>query len=130
VISSPDRGDLQMKEKDIKRYMRTIETVVRSPLLEQYLVGVTYLDAHKKAKSYYKIGFEHFITLASPLRPIYALQLEEEMFKRLTKKKTSVLYRKYHHKKRDGIYHPSLGGKSHKDEPCMLVYMAWWNKSA
>ena len=50
-----------INEQDIKRYMRTIETVVRSPLLEQYLVGVTYLDPNKKAKSYYKIDFEHFI---------------------------------------------------------------------
>ncbi len=118
-----------MKSNHKEKYLNTVKTIVNSKLLDQYLIGLTCWDATKKGDSYDKIGFEHFVTIASPLTAAEALELEEYLFKMCTKNgKNTLLYKKYHDQKRDGHYHPSLGGKTHPDDANMLVYMTWWNK--
>ena len=110
-----------MPKDRIERYLKTIETIARSPLVDQFLIGLSSWDAARKSDLYNRIGFEHFITIA--------VAVEKELFNRCTKgDKRSALYAKYHHKKRCGAYHPSLGGRHHNDNTPMIVYMTWWNK--
>ncbi|MGE0116277.1 MAG: hypothetical protein AB7T07_15505 [Steroidobacteraceae bacterium] len=118
-----------MRDDQIERHLKTTETIVRSPLVHEFLIGLSSWSATRKASSYYRMGFEHFVTIAAPLTPRNALKLERYLFKRCTQgDRRSPLYQKYHHEKRDGPYRASLGGQSHTVKTPMLVYMVWRNK--
>lgn len=112
----------------VGRLLATINTLVASPHVDQYLVGVT-RDSRWKAGSYFRIEFEHYVSVAFCLRPRDALELERTLFTQLTSDKRSVSYRKYHHEKRDKRYYPSLGGKVLASAPDRYdVYVTWWNR--
>jgi hypothetical protein len=118
-----------VRKDRIDRYVKTIETIARSPQVDQFLIGLSRWDATRKGDSYYRIGFEHFVTIAAPLTPRDAIAVERELFRRCTAgDKRSPLYAKYHHEERSGCYHPSLGGQYKGDDIPMLVYMTCWNK--
>lgn len=92
-------------------YLKQIEIVISSPLVDQYLVGIT-SNAENRRRSYIAEKFSIFIMLDVNLKMNDALEIEKNLFDILVKgKKTSLFYKKYHKAKRDGHYHRSTGGR-------------------
>jgi len=94
---------------EIDQYINTITAFISLQKVDQYLVGITG-NFNARRRSYKRIEFLYFFELKAGLTKTEALSLEEKLFKALVIDKTSVTYTKYHHKKRDGPYHPSTGG--------------------
>lgn len=104
------------------KYLEAIETIIQSPTIERYLVGIT-KDFQKRRRDYWKSGFDSLVILEQKLDSIKALALEEWLFKACTEDKMSALYSRYHPEKRDSSYKKSLGGS--KEEVEYVLYLAW-----
>lgn len=102
------------------RYVGQITVLISSPLVDQYLVGIT-SNVESRRASYKSIGFPFFFILDVGLEKASAISLEKELFNLLVCDKASATYNKYHHEKRDGKYHPSTGGKN---SDVYFVYIA------
>ena len=107
-----------------EQIVETIDCIVSSEKVEQYLIGITYDSAQRRC-SYFGVGFKHYVVLNMGLSSEEALEWEEFCFNRLTKddEKNPVWYDKYHHEKRNLPYKRSLGGKEKEQYD---LYIAWW----
>ena len=101
----------------------TLETIVNSPKVSQYLVGLT-KNSKDRRSSYGREGFDGYAVIDFSLTAEQALALEKELFLFCTSNKSSQLYKKYHKNKRDKSYHPSLGSTDPESE--YHVYLAWF----
>lgn len=115
----------------VKKCLATIETIVSSPAVDQYLIGFTGLSAQEKGDQYRRKGidFEHLVILADKLDCTDALTLERKLQQRtLLGDESIVVTQKYHaEKKARGSLHASDGGTSRdKSIKDFSVYIAWW----
>ena len=110
--------------------LATIDAIARSPMVEQYLIGVT-SDSVSRSAQYTRIGYDHYVVLSLKLSAPRALELERYLFDSATSSKRSSLYRKYHHDKREGRHHSTLGrNRVVGNRKRYDVYIAWWSPSA
>lgn len=113
------------------KIVATIQSVVASPAIGEYKHGIT-ANPTQRRKSYFNVGFEHFVVLEADLNAEQALKLEEDLFQALTKDpavRRTVLYRKYDNISRDKAHTPmSLGGKVVGSGGTYSLYIVWWNK--
>jgi hypothetical protein len=91
-------------------YLKQIGIVIFSPLVDQYLVGIT-SNAENRRRSYIAEQFSSFIILDINLKMNDALEIEKNLFNILVNDKASLFYKKYHKDKRDDHYHRSTGGR-------------------
>lgn len=109
--------------------LATLETIIRSPMLETYNIGITVNS--KRRKSQYKNftpTWPHFVVLESGLSDIKALKLEKELFDYLTSDKKSIFYKKYRADSRDNEHVNSRGGLKQGNDRLYDIYIAWANK--
>ncbi len=104
----------------IERHINQIMAFISSPLVDQYLVGIT-CNVESRRNSYKSIGFPFLFVLEVGLNKADAVSLERDIFNLSVSTKSSATYIKYHHEKRDGKYHASIGGK---DSDSYFVYIA------
>ena len=107
--------------------LAVIESIIESPLVDQYVIGIT-KDSIARRQAYKREGFDFYVTIDFSLSADKALKSEEELFKACIQNKQSILYKKYHHKKRDGTYYPSKGGSADSDS--YDIYIAYWSPEA
>lgn len=112
----------------IQRIIKTIETIASSPQLEQYMIGIS-MHPKRTFTPIEPVGFDHYITIAFRFGSHQIIELNKTIFYECVKDKNSILYKKYHHQKRDRRCYPSLGGLRAKEtDEKFDLYMAWWNK--
>lgn len=110
---------------DIKN---TIETVVRSPLLESYNIGIT-IDSKRRRAQYknFTPTWPHYLILESGLLAHKALEMEREIQESVKSNKRSVLFKKYRGDTRHKPHTPSLGGLARDNEKLYDLYISWGN---
>ncbi len=108
--------------------IETISTIVKSPMLEKYNIGLT-MNSNKRRGQYKNFDptWPHFVILKSGLSAKMALKMERDLFNLATKNKRTALYKKYRADRRDSPYKPGLGGLSVENENKYDVYIAWGN---
>ncbi|ODB95112.1 hypothetical protein A3197_17250 [Candidatus Thiodiazotropha endoloripes] len=112
----------------------TIECIVRSPLLEQYNIGITMRPVERKDQ-YRTWGprnnaptWPHFVILNTrQLKAKAALSLEEKLYGMIQMNKKSILFKKYRGDTKHGPYTPSLGGLKGDNNHRYYLYIAWAN---
>jgi hypothetical protein len=92
----------------VHRYFEQIKAIVASPLVGQYLVGIT-TNVQNRRSAYERVGFLYFFVLEVGLNRSAAISLERGLFDALTS--DPDLSSKYHAEKRGGSYRASTGGK-------------------
>lgn len=108
--------------------LTTIETIVRSPLLDGYNVGIT-VDS-KRRKAQYKNWdptWPHFLIIQKGLSAGAALSIERELQDLIKKNKKLALYRKYRSDTRRKPHTPSLGGLAQDNDRSYDLYICWCN---
>jgi len=114
--------------------LKTIEAIVRSPLLEEYNIGIT-VDLPRRKGQYRTWGprnnapsWQHFVVLNTrPLQASKALELEQDLYNLITNDRRSVLYRKYRGDTKHKPHTKSLGGLTDDNERPYYIYVAWGN---
>jgi len=113
-----------MKSKEI---VDTILSIVASPLIDQYKIGITKNSCRRRSQ-YISVGFEHYVIIDTNLSASSAIKKEQDVFKILTKEsnKNSNLYKKYNHNTRDTCTPKSLGGHKPNLDDKYDLYISWW----
>lgn len=106
-----------------------VETIIRSPLISRYNVGIT-LNSQARRRGYLGVGFDHYVVLDFGLSCARALARERELFELLTGNTKGVSYRKYRETVRDASYRASTGGIGMQHDRKYDIYLAWWNKGS
>jgi hypothetical protein len=104
------------------KIFKKINTLISSPLIMHYLVGIT-SDVVRRKNAYLNEGFPLFFILEDNLCQEDALNIECKIFSMVTEDKDSKLFLKYHPKKRNKRYHRSTGGKI-STQNSYVVYIA------
>lgn len=102
---------------NLSRHILQIKSLIASPLIAQYLVGIT-ANPVARRRRYFQDGFDCFFILDMALDKPKALSMELELFDALINDPRT--YRKYHAEKRDGTHRPSVGGR---DAASYVVYI-------
>lgn len=105
-----------------------IDTLVRSPVVDYYLIGITRNVKVRRASYNSKaIGCKLFYILETDLDADSAIEMEERLFTEVTSNKQRLLYKKYNNLKRDSSHRVSFGGRKGEDSN-YSVYIAVWVK--
>lgn len=117
-----------------ENFIQTIEAIVRSPLLEEYNIGITMRPLERKDQ--YRMwgpkndapSWPHFVILNTrDLNAKSALSLEEELYALIKENKKSILFKKYRGDTKNGEYTRSLGGLKEDNDHAYYLYIAWAN---
>lgn len=107
----------------------TVETIARSPLVKEYMIGYTSRQGLKRRSEYIRQhGYEHLVILADRLTQSDALELERALHDYLKEPevRTTSSWKKYEKSRREGIHYESAGPRLQRaDAPSHSVYMAW-----
>ncbi|MDI7775314.1 hypothetical protein [Asticcacaulis sp. EMRT-3] len=113
--------------------LNTIESIISSKSVDQYLIGWTSLPCGTKADQYRRHGFEHLVVLSDKLNHKTALDLEEYLQRStmLLNDPENILCNKYHAEKkaRGRTYRSDGGTLKDKLDKQFSVYIVWWGKS-
>jgi len=112
----------------IEEYLDTIWEICSSIYVKQYLIGFTSRSAKARRQEYRQSEIDHLVIVADKLTQNEALNVENALQQKAVMNKRSILYRKYHYKRRDGRLYMSHG-RSKKGSIAKVhsVYMAWWD---
>jgi hypothetical protein len=103
----------------------TIETIVKSQMLECYNIGITANPTKRRAQyKNWTPTWPHFAVIEAGLSRDKAIDLEKALQTDAWKDKRSQLYKKYRNDSRDGPYRPSTGGVIGNT---YCVYVCWCN---
>lgn len=106
------------------KLLAIIKTIIKSPDIREYKIGIT-KNSRRRRGEYFTVGYDHYVIIETRLSPSSALQLEEDLFNRLTTNHRFMSYRKYRKKHRDGFNRRSLGGSHHDGSDKYDIYVAW-----
>jgi hypothetical protein len=118
------------RNKAVAEIVDVVRTLVKSPLLESYRVGIT-MDAQRRRSQYRNASvpkpWPHMVFLAFGMDRDEAWLMEKAVQDALTKRsKRDVTYLRYDQSVRDDQWVKSAGGKAMGDESYCL-YVAWCN---
>lgn len=109
--------------------LETVKTIVLSPLVERYNVGITVNS--KRRRSQYKScrpTWPHYVVLEMNLSDSDAINLERSLQELIKSNKRTVLYKKYRSDTRDKPHSPSRGGLSKNNGRQYDLYICWGNR--
>jgi len=109
--------------------VRTIETIVRSPLVKSYNIGIT-VDSRRRRSQYknFDPSWPHFLIIETGLDASRALNAEREIQEMLKANKRSILFQKYRGDTREKKHSPSLGGIKQENSRSYDLYICWGNQ--
>lgn len=117
---------MPLTERARERILKTISSLCTIPRLDYLYIGYTRKPATTHAADAARIKFPFHVVLADRLTQSDAIELEDFLFKAVTRNKRSIEYRKYHPEKRDGPSRKSYGGhKSPAGSRTHSVYCTW-----
>ncbi len=122
---------MAISRQRIDRCLATVEAIISSKDVDQYLIGFTRKSANQKGDDYRRAGFEHFVILADKMDRASALKLENELQRRTLGGPTSSrLHRKYHQEKvaKRTLFSSAGGSPADGSVKECSVYLAWWMK--
>ena len=119
---------MRFQTRRIDWYLDTMWAVAHSKQVEGYVIGFTAQQLWARYSGYRQLGYQHMVILEDKLNRADALFLEGKLQASIKNDKRNLVYRKYHHEKRDKRHYPSAGQATmDPDELYHSVYMAWWD---
>lgn len=112
---------------DFERIGCTVDAIVRSPAVIEYMIGITSRSLRQRQSEYVgKHGYGHLVFLATDLSADVALELEESLQLWIDHARQHAVYRKYEPTRRATLHRPSLGAnRASPDDLRYSVYLSW-----
>lgn len=110
----------------MKDILSKIQTIIQNDKVHQYFITTSKIFSIARKNLIDIQRFTDCEILKENLSPREAVILKKNLFEYMQQNRSTIFYKKYHNKKRDGRFYPSLGGVDINSDEKVILGIAWF----